>query len=906
MTGQRLVASAWMLLLLALFPAAPAARARIPIDEGRGQADKALVVDGSAVLTAGAVHVNVTNWGLIGSRYSEPSTYFNAPSCQWPGGSGKEYVFAAGLWISGRQYGVTSVSCGVPEAEIRADAHYKSVLYECRNGRVVEPQRAANVAGIPGDLAGGNDDGDELVDEDPPDGLDQDGDGLVDEDFAQRGTQMLSCVMRDDEPISTQMFPDHRPLGLEIRQEACAWDTPDQENMVGLRWVITNKSLQPIEDLYVGLLVDSDIGFHDDPDAGKDDLAGIFEGLVRQSEGYFEDLAYAWMRDGDAENALSGWLAVTLDGNGFGNTKAQRPAKLGLNAIRILNADYSQGYGGVPAFDSERHTLLSRPGRDPDVASDFPDDYILLLSVGPYEKLEVGEYVVVDATFVVAQGQVMLQESLRRARDVAKGRWYNNESTPASGWSGLESLVCAEDFGSFSDNRNPIYKRYQAYWDWSCMPPPGDLMLWPIKRGDMFYVEETGKHCIWVNMDNCDECRRRYGRECTPQNGLAVSSICFRSTPESRGVCTGLLGRETRVPFVTDTVVPPAPTLRLNPGDGYCEVYWNDEPEHTPDPLTGALDLEAYRIWRADEWHRPAGTSEATGPPVGTWAMRDEFDLINFYPHEEGEFPRAFGRNTGFAEIDYRPVCLDDPRFAGLAEAMTAVVHADTAGLMRELPPLRDHNGVPEPDLVDLLPWEMHRDVLDTFFAVTERPQEVGVYKRPTGYYRYRDEDTTNGFLYFYSVTTTDHVAAEDGSGIIAEGGGNLPSGGFDTARPRDEAQTRAEADGNVREIYVYPNPATRQALAEFQQMDTNADDPTGVRVSFANLPRCRSTIEIFTLSGDLVQTIEHDGSWGNGQAYWNLMSRNGQEVVSGIYLFSVRPHDGGFDDFVGKFVVVR
>ena len=35
-------------------------------------------------------------------------------------------------------------------------------------------------------------------------------------------------------------------------------------------------------------------------------------------------------------------------------------------------------------------------------------------------------------------------------------------------------------------------------------------------------------------------------------------------------------------------------------------------------------------------------------------------------------------------------------------------------------------------------------------------------------------------------------------------------------------------------------------------------------------------------------------------------MSRNGQEVVSGIYLFAVQSDDKQFDDFVGKFVVVR
>ena len=57
---------------------------------------------------------------------------------------------------------------------------------------------------------------------------------------------------------------------------------------------------------------------------------------------------------------------------------------------------------------------------------------------------------------------------------------------------------------------------------------------------------------------------------------------------------------------------------------------------------------------------------------------------------------------------------------------------------------------------------------------------------------------------------------------------------------------------------------------------------------------------------GDLVEEIDHDGRNGQGEASWNLVSRNGQEVVSGIYLFVVQTEDQRFEDFIGKFVVIR
>jgi hypothetical protein len=80
-----------------------------------------------------------------------------------------------------------------------------------------------------------------------------------------------------------------------------------------------------------------------------------------------------------------------------------------------------------------------------------------------------------------------------------------------------------------------------------------------------------------------------------------------------------------------------------------------------------------------------------------------------------------------------------------------------------------------------------------------------------------------------------------------------------------------------------------------------NPTDPTGTKVAFNHLPPT-STVRIFTLSGDLVETLlpsEQDG----GTTYWDLISRNGQDIVSGIYLYSVESPSGST---VGKLVVVR
>ena len=77
-------------------------------------------------------------------------------------------------------------------------------------------------------------------------------------------------------------------------------------------------------------------------------------------------------------------------------------------------------------------------------------------------------------------------------------------------------------------------------------------------------------------------------------------------------------------------------------------------------------------------------------------------------------------------------------------------------------------------------------------------------------------------------------------------------------------------------------------------------------RIWFINLPR-EATIRIYTLDGDLVRTIDHyDEAFTSdysSRAYWDLISRNTQAVVSGVYIYRV---DSDLGSQVGKIVVVK
>ena len=125
----------------------------------------------------------------------------------------------------------------------------------------------------------------------------------------------------------------------------------------------------------------------------------------------------------------------------------------------------------------------------------------------------------------------------------------------------------------------------------------------------------------------------------------------------------------------------------------------------------------------------------------------------------------------------------------------------------------------------------------------------------------------------------------------------------FQYIQARSDAQESAGFES--KEIYVVPNPVTAESMSPWR-LEPNNDDPTGLKCEFRNLPKCMCTVRIYTVSGDLVQVLYHDGSGGDGTLRWDLLSRNGQDVTSGVYIFAVEPSDGQFGSTIGKFVVIR
>ena len=100
--------------------------------------------------------------------------------------------------------------------------------------------------------------------------------------------------------------------------------------------------------------------------------------------------------------------------------------------------------------------------------------------------------------------------------------------------------------------------------------------------------------------------------------------------------------------------------------------------------------------------------------------------------------------------------------------------------------------------------------------------------------------------------------------------------------------------ENDISNISVVPNPY--MISSRFNE-STN-----GNRIRFTNLPQ-QCTINIYTISGEFVKSIEHDDNF-KGSVFWNLKNTSDKSVAPGLYIYILETNNGLSK--VGKFAVVR
>ncbi len=331
--------------------------------------------------------------------------------------------------------------------------------------------------------------------------------------------------------------------------------------------------------------------------------------------------------------------------------------------------------------------------------------------------------------------------------------------------------------------------------------------------------------------------------------------------------------------------------IETDPGSD-IEIYdymWGQNPD-----ASGQVSGPAYLA----DWVGNPNAPEAYVPEnPGPWPIVHNLPIAMGYPQFDYRFLLSAGPVT-LADGDSLFVVggwlvargLDGLRVS--ADALLDAYYRDGGWGVPSLPPTpilfyeaQDHNVH--------LEWGDNAEAYDPFggyriYRATFEPSgwELIADIPGTGTHSYDDGEVTNGFPYYYVVCSYD---AETGIESTKSNYKQTLEG-----TPISVVPTW-DADANwTEEVAVVPNPYRGSAAWEQTYFD---------KIAFINLP-AMCDIYIYTLAGDHVITLEHRGWAGEeGTEFWDLVSRNNQEVVSGLYFYRVENED---DSVIGKFAIIK
>jgi len=156
-----------------------------------------------------------------------------------------------------------------------------------------------------------------------------------------------------------------------------------------------------------------------------------------------------------------------------------------------------------------------------------------------------------------------------------------------------------------------------------------------------------------------------------------------------------------------------------------------------------------------------------------------------------------------------------------------------------------------------------------------------------------------NGDVFFVStkkpfgqdVFTFSTVGATDDAQLISQEVGDCST--------LDPSDPRYDEFGEC--IYAVPNPYV--ATNELEPRNPVARAQRGDRrMYFAGVP-AQCTIRIFTLAGELVDTIERNSPVDDGKEFWDLRTKDNMNIAFGLYIFHVEWETGSY---IGKFAVIK
>ena len=105
----------------------------------------------------------------------------------------------------------------------------------------------------------------------------------------------------------------------------------------------------------------------------------------------------------------------------------------------------------------------------------------------------------------------------------------------------------------------------------------------------------------------------------------------------------------------------------------------------------------------------------------------------------------------------------------------------------------------------------------------------------------------------------------------------------------------------DLKNVKVVPNPYLGASGFEGQNIYTTGRGDR--EIQFRRLP-ANCTIRIYTISGELVRTLQHEAVMNDGQEAWDLLTKDNLSASYGIYIYHIDAP--GIGTHIGKFAIVK
>ncbi len=892
----------------------------------------------------GNIWMNITNYGYFGN-YSPwgglgmddpeyPGTW--APQCEYPAGSKTQYLFQGALWLGAM---VLDEGFEFPRVSTGTDGWVRPRVNEMYPpegdvGQIVEKSNRPNSYNRLGDYV-----------TDPSAVSEQDFDIVYSDTLTDN-------FYVDSDPIDGA----HYPLGLKISQKSYAWSYNYAQNFIIIDWEIENIAGNYLKNLYVGLYIDADVGWEGEPaNWFNDDICG------------FQRMFYYVRPDGELDSSVinTAWIADN-DGRPVAQSSGNdftTPSVTGVRVVRapnpqlrtsfnwwISNGNADNDFGpswdddnapagwtnvfGTPMGDTRKYFILSNGEFDFDQVYTNDAEYItshpqlIRDRWNPEEILESHSWKIpgvtdgtpaglvndlhngFDTRYLLSWGPLGIFDHI----DEAGNNIYR--LNPGEKFSMTVAYVAGDAFHNKNaaqpDNAtidpslfNFNSLRYNA--DWSAKVYDNPLVDTPIydwgndhqpgtgdrdeSEGDK--IKETGDG--WYGEDVGEDGLYALTRGDVAYKWEASVKVEFIYPGPDLGEADGHLSRTEDGLERPEELLYTRSNGMLDHGDSYPD-FQGPPPPPIPDlklltePVTLTrngqtlnIGIEELKNWVVLVWNKDPSESDSYVDP---FSREGDFEGYRIYNSNTG-LERDFAFLDEFDRIDFA--------YYGNGDSLASK-------------PILDRTGIPQDTAVGGV-------------RLTMKPvgRNIGLMGGEALYF---DDNTHN----YYYVIRDSHPMVPRYYAVTA-----YDYGDYKTGTPPLESARRANMifsapSGSDRlKVGVVPNPyrasqdytLTHGGGLSWENRDDGTPDyfpQTDRRLYFYNLPRV-CMVRIYSVSGDLIDIVTHNMSGDDQQGWnpdfaegWDLNSRNHQQIVSGLYLFTVEDmtEGGGGSIETGKFVVIR